>query len=75
MPRNLGLSFGGEELIADAEHRGSLGVAEAYRAASSWIGGQFELNRRVIDRLGDWLTLSCVLLAAEIILWTISLTN
>jgi hypothetical protein len=75
MPREIVLSIGGEELMADADRRNSSQVAEGYRAVCSWLGPQLELNRRRIDRLGDWMTLSCALLAIEVILWTISITG
>jgi hypothetical protein len=32
-------------------------------------------NRRTIDRLADWLTISCLLLAVEVVFCTVSLTS
>ena len=75
VPRRIGLSFSGGRLLADAGDSRSIDMPEAYRAASNWIGPQLELNRRVMDRLGDWLTLGCVLLAVEIVLTTMSIID
>jgi hypothetical protein len=75
LPRDLGLSFGGEQLLADGEDDRATSIEDGYRAASRWIEPQLELNRRMIAWLADWLTISCVMLAVEVVLWTISLTG
>jgi hypothetical protein len=75
VPRDLGLSFRGQGLTADGETEPGVDLAEGYRAACRWIESQLELNGRKIDRLSGWLTISCGLLATEILLWTISLTS
>ncbi len=75
LPRDLGLSFRGGLLTAEGETVPAVDLAEAYRAASRWIEPQLELNVRKIHRLSGCLTLSCALLATEILLWTISLTG
>lgn len=62
-------------LLADAEGLFAQDMTEAYRAAGAWIEPHLRLNRRKIDRLGDWLTRACVLLAIEVILWILSLTD
>jgi multisubunit Na+/H+ antiporter MnhC subunit len=75
LPRNLFVSLGGAELMADADVVRAPDVTDGYRAASTWIEPHLEQNRRTIDRLADWLTVSCVLLAVEVVLCTISVTS
>jgi uncharacterized membrane protein YhdT len=75
LPRKLFVSLGGAELMADADVVRAPDVADGYRAASNWIEPYLEQNRRTIDRLADWLTVSCVLLAVEVVLCTISVTS
>ena len=48
-------------------------VTEAYRTAGIWIEPHLEVNRSKIAGLSNWLAASCTLLAAEVILWTLSL--
>jgi hypothetical protein len=48
-------------------------VTEAYRTAGIWVEPHLEVNRSKIAGLSNWLAVSCVLLAAEVILWTLSL--
>jgi hypothetical protein len=48
-------------------------VADAYRSAGIWIEPHLEANRDKIAKLSSWLAVSCALLAAEVILWIISL--
>jgi uncharacterized membrane protein YhdT len=50
-------------------------VTEAYRAAGIWIEPYLDSNRDKIARLSSWFTASCMLLALEVILWTISITS
>ena len=57
------------------DHEGIDDVSEAYRAAGIWIASLLESNRNAIADLSDWFTVSCGLLAIEVILWTISLTG
>jgi hypothetical protein len=68
-------AFRGEALLAESDHRGVRDVTEAYRAAGIWVAPHLEANRIKIVALSDWLAVSCVLLAAEVILWTLSLTG
>jgi hypothetical protein len=75
LPRDFGLPFRGQGLTADGDTEPEVDLAEGYRAASRWIEPQLELNGRKIDRLSGCLTVSCGLLASEILLWTISLTG
>lgn len=57
--------LGEEELLSD--------VTQAYRAAGKWIEPQLRTNTHEIARLSDCLAASCVLLAVELVLWTISI--
>lgn len=74
LPRELAVSFSGAQLIADGD-RAVGDVSEAYRTVVRWSEPSLTRNRRTIDRLADWLTLSCLLLAVEIICCVIGLTS
>jgi O-phosphoseryl-tRNA(Cys) synthetase len=50
-------------------------VVEAYRAAGIWVGPFLDSNRETIAHLSTWFTASCVLLATEVILWTLSVAG
>ncbi len=50
-------------------------VAEAYRAAINWIEPHLDRNRYKLARISGWFNVACVLLAAEVVLWTLSLTS
>jgi hypothetical protein len=50
-------------------------LTEVYRAAVAWTEPLLQENRARIARLSGWLTLSCVLLGIEIVLWTASLVE
>jgi hypothetical protein len=73
LPHALVFAFRGEALLAESDHRGVKDVTEAYRSAGIWIEPHLQANRDKIAWLSNWLAVSCVLLAAEVILWTISL--
>jgi hypothetical protein len=75
LPRELVLSFSGAELMADGDSERLASVSEAYRAASSWIDPHVLRNRRTIDRLADWLTISYLLLSIEVVLDAIGLAS
>ncbi|HEX3432942.1 MAG TPA: hypothetical protein VHT25_02655 [Solirubrobacteraceae bacterium] len=72
LPRGLVFAFGGDTLLADGDPLDARDVCEAYRAAGRWIEPHVQENRRKLNRIGHWLTLSCAMLAAEVILWTLS---
>jgi hypothetical protein len=74
LPRELVVSFSGAELIADGDGA-AVDISEAYRTAVRWSEPCLARNRRTIDRLADWLTLSCLLLAVEIVSCMIGLTG
>lgn len=50
-------------------------MAEAYRATGMWMEPYLDINAEKIAALSSWFAASCVLLAAEVVLWTISLTG
>lgn len=75
LPHELVVALGGDELLAEADRRKIRDLPEAYRAVGSWTEPRLQANRQKLDRLANWLTVSCVLLAIEVILWTISLTS
>jgi hypothetical protein len=75
LPHYLVLSVGGQELLADGDRRRVRDVREAYRAAGGWMEPLLQVNRGRIARLSDWLTVSCVALAVEVVLWTLSLAG
>jgi hypothetical protein len=62
-------AFRGEALLAESDHRGVSNVTEAYRTAGIWVEPHLEINRSKIAGLSNWLAASCLLLAAEVILW------
>lgn len=69
VPHKLALASRGGGLL----HQSSRDVRQAYRAAGRWIEPRIEVNHREMARLSYCLALSCLLLAAEAIFWTISL--
>jgi hypothetical protein len=64
-----------QALLAASDHEGIDDVTEAYRAVGIWIEPLLESNRDKIADLSDWFAISCGLLAAEVILWTVSLAG
>jgi hypothetical protein len=75
LPHELVFAFRGDALLAEADHEGVADVREAYRAAGIWIEPYLNANRDKIADLSAWFTTSCVLLAAEVVLWTLSLAR
>lgn len=75
LPHEFVFAFHGRALLAESDHQGVQDVTEAYRAAGIWVEPYLEANRDKIAELSDWLAVSCLLLAAEVILWTLSLTG
>lgn len=75
LPHELVFAFRGSALLAESDHEGLSDVTEAYRAAGSWIAPFLDSNSSKLGKLSDWLTISCALLAAEVLLWTASLAS
>ncbi len=73
LPHAFVFAFRGETLLAESDDRGVSNVTEAYRTVGIWIEPHLEVNRSKITDLSSWLAVSCALLAAEVILWTLSL--
>lgn len=73
LPHALVFAFRGEALLAESDHLGTQTVTDAYRSAGIWIEPHLDANRNKIAGLSSWLAVSCALLAAEVILWTINL--
>lgn len=75
LPHELVFAFRGDTLLDESGRREVDDVAEAYRALTGWLGPILDTNSRKIGTLCDWFTASCLLLASEVILWTISLAS
>jgi hypothetical protein len=75
LPHEFVFAVRGQALLAETDHLGVTDVAQAYRAASIWIEPYLDRNREQLSRMSGWFTVSCVLLAAEVVLWTVSLTG
>lgn len=76
LAHELVFTFRGQALLTgSSDHRQTSDVDEAYRTAGIWMRPHLETNRAVLGGLSGWLAVSCALLAAEIILWTISLID
>ena len=75
LPQEFVFAFRGDALLAASDHEGVEDVGQAYRAAGMWIEPFLDANRDKLARMSSWFTVSCVLLALEIILWTISVTS
>jgi hypothetical protein len=67
------VGFDGQLLLAASDHGRTTDISDAYRAVCAWIEHRLVFNRNKIARLSAWLSASSLLLAAEIVLWTISL--
>ena len=72
LPHALVFAFRGETLLAESDHLGTQTVTDAYRSAGIWIEPHLDANGDKIAGLSNWLAVSCSLLAAEVILWTIN---
>lgn len=75
LPHAFVFAFRGKTLLAESDHRGASNVIDAYRIAGIWVEPYVESNHHKIASLSDWLATSCVLLVAEVILWTLSLVD
>lgn len=75
LPQSLVFAFRGEALLGVSDQEGVEDVAQAYRAAGIWVEPHLDANRTTIGQLSSWFTVSCVLLALEVIFWTISVAG
>jgi hypothetical protein len=71
-PHDFAFAFRGETILAESDRR-SQDMGEAYRAAGAWIEAHMDANSEKIADLSVWLTVSCASLAAEVVLWTLSI--
>lgn len=74
VPRSLVFAFRGSVVLREQGVE-DVSTEEAYSAAQAWIEPYVESNRATIRRLEEWMTASCVLLAAEVLLWTVALAR
>ena len=72
MPHPFVFAFRGAALLRELPTGSPADVAEAYRAVEAWIEPQLRANRRMITLLEESLSASCLLLALEVLLWTIA---
>jgi len=72
---DLVFAFRGDAIlrVSDSDRRHDM--REAYRAASLWMEAHLDGNACKVADLSTWLTVSCLSLAVEIALWTISLVG
>jgi uncharacterized membrane protein YhdT len=68
-------AFRGEALLGISDQEGVEEISEAYRAAGIWVEPYLDTNREKIAQLSSWFTASCVLLALEVIFWTVSVAG
>jgi hypothetical protein len=73
LPHTFTFAFAGTSLLGSSDDAGGVEVSEGYRAAVVWMAPSIESNRDTIEQLSNWFSVSCGCLAAEVILWTISL--
>jgi hypothetical protein len=72
MPHPFVFAFRGAALLRALQTGSPADVAEAYRAVEAWIEPQLRANRRRMTLLEESLSASCLLLALEVLLWTIA---
>jgi hypothetical protein len=72
MPHPFVFAFRGASLLRTLQAGSSADVAEAHRAVAAWIEPQLHANRRRITLLEESLSASCLLLALEVLLWTVA---
>jgi hypothetical protein len=72
LPHRFIFSFPGEPLLVMSADGSAGDITDAYRAVSVWVNPYLRVNTKKIAGLSSWLTTSCVLLTAEVLLWIIS---
>ena len=77
LPHPFVFAFRGAALLraATAQSGGREDSDQAYRAADRWVEPRVFANRRRITVLEELVTVSCVLLATEVILWTVAVAG
>lgn len=74
LPHRLVLEFRGS-VLADLATEAGAEADEATRVAAQWIEGFHEHNRGVLRRLSAWYSAALIAVGAEVVLWTVSLTD
>lgn len=75
LPHPFAFAFRGMNVVAGQDFGDTDDLPGAYRSATVWMQAIQRVNQNTIGGMSNCLTLACVLLAAEIILWTVSLTS
>jgi hypothetical protein len=77
LPHPFVFAFRGAALLRTGTSRAGSRVdaEQAYRAAGRWIEPQIYANRKRITTLEELATASCVLLAAEVLLWVVAVAS
>jgi hypothetical protein len=75
LPHEMAFAFRGDRLFAGSDRRAITDMAEAYSLAENWIESSVKQNDPVIFSLSYWPTVSCILFAVEIVLWTLSIVG
>ena len=71
----LVFAYNGAPLLAVADELGDDDVRHAYRVANVWMQPDLNRNGTTIANLSSWFSASCVTLAAEVLLWTVSIAR
>ena len=74
LPHDLFLGFRGSVINELSTELGDE-LDPAYEAVTEWLEDYYEDNRKKLKVLARWYTASCVALGAEVILWTLSVTD
>lgn len=74
LPRRLVLAFRGSVLLASAWRTGE-DLDHVHAAAAEWLEAFHLHNRDMLVSLERWYTIALVGLAAEIVLWTVSVVD
>jgi hypothetical protein len=72
IPHRLVFALGGGPFVAAVDGR-IREVTDVYRAANAWSTHYLQANASKVAGLSDWLTASCLMLSAEIVLWALSI--
>lgn len=77
LPHRFVFAFRGAALLRSGVDRSGSHAyeSETYRAAGMWIEPQIQANRKRITALEELVAASCVLLAVEVMLWTIAVAS
>jgi hypothetical protein len=68
------LEFRGSVLTELDDEHGE-GIEAAYEAVMEWLEGFHDSNGGKLQALGRWYTAACAALGAEVLLWTLSITD